>query len=213
MRPLADRVRAVLDHLLVPLGAGSRALMLRLLTRFGWWPVACGVAVTAYAVNRYKTWIVWMLLAWCAAAWAHAPNVPEEEPEQLVEEGEERPAEPAPDPLTGILWELIGDAPGVHLKTVVAHLHETGLDTACDRGAVRAALDRRGITVKGSVREADDRVNEGVHRDDLRAWEEARSPAPPGALSKMRSNPVATALTSDVAEPATAVATPATTVE
>lgn len=209
IRRLADRVRALLA-VLGPLGEGSLALMLRLLTRFGWWPVACGVGAVAYAVNRYRTWIVWILLAWCAVAWMHAPgNALDKGPE----EGEGQPAQVPVDPLPGILWELIGDAPGVHLKTVVQHLHDTGLDTACDRAAVRAALTRRGITFKASVREADGRVNEGVHRDDLTAWEEARSPALAVPLSKTRSNPVATALTSDVAEPATPVATPATPAE
>lgn len=203
IRRLADRVRALLV-VLGPLGEGSIALMLRLLIRFGWWPVACGVGAVAYAVSRYRTWIVWILLAWCAAAWMHAPG---ETPEG---EGEQPPIEAPVDPLPGILWDLIGDAPGVHLKTVVRHLHESGLDTSCDRAAVRAALTRRGITFKASVRDAAGKVNEGVHRDDLKAWEEARSPAAPVALSKTRSNSVATALTCDVAEPATAVATPAT---
>lgn len=168
-----------------------------------------GVVVAGYAAVRYPVPAGTLeAVGWCVAAWMHAPAPePEEEP---LEQAGEQPAPPPADPLPGLLWDLIGDAPGVHLKTVVEHLHETGLDTDCDRAAVRAALTRRGIAFKGSVREADNRVNEGVHRDDLQAWEEARSPTPPAVLSKTRSDPVATALTCDVANPATPIATPPT---
>ncbi|MBA4865934.1 hypothetical protein H1V43_32235 [Streptomyces sp. PSKA54] len=203
MRRLADRVRAALA-LLGPLGTGTRALLLRLIGQFGWKTVGAGAAVAVYTALRYRTWIAWMIAAWCVAAWMHAPD------ETAEPEGEQPPAEAPMDPLPDILWELIGDAPGVHLKTVVEHLHESGLDTTCDRAAVRAALGRRGIPVRGSVREADQRVNQGVHRADLKAWEEARSPAAVEASPKTRSNPATTPVTCDVAEPATAVATPPT---
>lgn len=210
MRRLADHVRALLA-LLGPLGAGSGALLERLLGRFGWKVVIGGALLGVYGAVRYRTWFVWMLVAWCAAAWMHAPaRADEGAPDEPCDTGEELPVEAPTDPLPAILWDLIGDAPGVHLKTVVQHLHETGQDTACDKAAVKAALDRRGITYKPSVRDAAGRVNEGVHRDDLKAWEEARSPAAPVPLSKVRSNPVATALTSHVAAPATGVATPPT---
>ncbi|MFE7072694.1 hypothetical protein ACFU96_21690 [Streptomyces sp. NPDC057620] len=178
-------------------------------------------AGSAWAVGFYGGWIA----AGLCAAWllgvllfiprealdriaAKIERTPGNTPAGSGKAGEQRPADTFVDPLPGLLWELIGDAPGVHLKTVVAHLHTTGLDTACDRAKVRAALARRGITVKGSVREADGRVNEGVHRADLQGWEEARSPAAPAMAPEARSSPVATALTSNVAKPATAVATP-----
>ncbi|UOB09090.1 hypothetical protein MQE23_08495 [Streptomyces sp. HP-A2021] len=207
MRAAADRVRAVLA-LLGPLGAGSRALLLRLVGRFGWKTVLGVGAIAVFALFRYRTAIAWVLAAWCAAAWMHAPN------ETAVEEaGEETPPASPEDPFPGMVWDLIGDAPGVHLKRVVEWLHETGLDTACTTADVRAGLTRRQIPIRASVRDAAGRVNQGVHRDDLEAWLKARSPAPPEPLSKTRSNPATTALTSDVAAAPTDVATPATPTE
>lgn len=198
IRHTADKVRALLA-LLGPLGAGSRALLLRLISRFGWKAVLIGAAITVSTVARYRTAFGWLLAAWCAAAWMHAP-------------GDEEEAEDAApkDPFPGMVWDLIGDAPGVHIKTVVAWLHETGLDTACTAADVTAGLTRRQIPIRASVRDADGRVNKGVHRDDLWAWLKARSPASPATPSKDRSNPVATPLTSGVADAATAVATPPT---
>ncbi|NUO42404.1 MAG: hypothetical protein HOV82_10230 [Streptomyces sp.] len=204
MRALADRVRALLA-LLGPLGAGSRVLLLRLVERFGWQTALAGAAVAVFAAFRYRTAIAWMLAAWCVAAWMHAPDEGEQ---PAVEAGEQPPAETPEDPFPGMVWDLICDAPGVHLKRVVEWLHETGLDTTCTVAEVRAGLTRRQIPVRASVRDAAGRVNQGVHRDDLKAWLDAHSPAAPAPLPKTRSNPATTALTSDVATPATGVATP-----
>lgn len=175
-------------------------------------------AVALWACGYYGGWAAaGVVLAWLLAVGLFTPReyldriaarIERSTPAASAETAEDPAADTFTDPLPGILWELIGDAPGVHLKTVVTHLHTSGLDTACDRPAVRAALTRRGITVKGSVREADGRVNEGVHRADLQAWEEALSPTVPDAAPEACSSPVATALTCDVAKPATAVATP-----
>jgi hypothetical protein len=213
MKVVADRVRVVLA-LLGPLGAGSRVLLLRLVGRFGWKTVAAGALVAVYAAARYRTWIVWALLAWSIAAWMHAPQNTDEEPggkeEETAPEGAE---EPPADPFPGIVRDLIGDAPGVHLKTLLNHLHDTGLDPACTMADVTAALTRRRIPIRASVRDAEQRVNRGVHRADLEAWSEARSPVPAVALSKTRSNIATTALSSDVAESATDVATPPTLAE
>ncbi|WP_405925434.1 hypothetical protein [Streptomyces sp. NBC_00035] len=175
-------------------------------------------AGSAWAAGYYGGWAAaGVILVWLLTVLLF---IPREDLDRLTAALERRAAgtpaetaeEPAAgtfiDPLPGILWELIGEAPGVHLKTVVTHLHQSGLDTACDKAAVRAALTRRGITVKGSVRGADNRVNEGVHRADLQAWEEARSPAATANAPEARSGSVATALTSDVAKPTTPAATP-----
>lgn len=208
MGRLMDHVRAALS-LLDPLSAGSRAVLLRLAGRFGWGPVVLGSGVAVYAAFRYRTWIAPILLAWCVAAWMHAPE-PDRDAGEAVEE--EPAGEPA-DPFPGILWNLIADAPGVHVKTVAEHLHAAAPEAGCDRAAVRAALAARRIPVRGSVRGADGRVNEGVHRADLEVWEKGLSspgskPAP-GACS----GPVATPLTSGVAEGPTGVATPPTAPE
>jgi hypothetical protein len=202
IRRIADQARALLA-LLGPLGAGSRELLLRLIGRFGWRAVLTGAAVIVFAVVRYRTAFGWLLAAWCVAAWMHAPSSDEEA-------GEEQPLAAPADPFPGMVRDLIGDAPGVHIKTVVAWLHETGLDTDCTTADVTAGLTRRQIPIRSSVRDANGRVNKGVHRDDLEEWLKARSPASPAALPKGRSKPVATALTSGVADDATAVATPPT---
>ncbi|MEU8537136.1 hypothetical protein [Streptomyces parvulus] len=203
---LADKVRAALP-LLGSLGAGSRALLLRLVGRFGWKAVAVAGVFAVYAVARYRAAFVWLLAAWCAAAWMHAPD-DEEQPAE--EAGEETPAESFHDPLPGFLWDLIGDAPGVHVKRVVAWLHENGWEEESSAADVRAALARRGIPLRASVRDAAGRVNQGVHREDLEAWEKDPSPPPPAGPSESRSYGPATPLTSGVAEAATAVATPPT---
>jgi hypothetical protein len=205
IRRLADRVRAGLA-LLGPLGAGSRVFLLRLVGRFGWKVVGAGLLAAVYVAVRFRTWIVWMLLAWAVAAWMHAPGTPDEQREQA---GEEPPA----DPLVAILWHLIGDAPGTHLKTVTERLQKAAPEEDIDRAAVRAKLAARGIPVKPSVRDAAGRVNEGVHRADLQAWQAASSPPAVAPVPEARSKPVATPLTCDVADAATAVATPLTPAE
>jgi hypothetical protein len=206
VRRIADQVRALLP-LLGQIGTGSRALLLRLIGRFGWRAVLVGAAVVVFAVVRYRHVCGWLLAAWCAAAWMHAPGPDEEQPAEAGEKA--APAAPE-DPFPGMVRDLIGDAPGVHIKTVVAWLHETGLDPVCTAADVTAGLTRRQIPIRASVRDADGRVNKGVHRDDLEEWLEVRSPASPATLFKGRSNPVATALTSGVADAARAVATPPT---
>lgn len=203
---LANQLRALLP-LIGQLGPGSRALLLRLVGRFGWKTVLTGAAVAVFAVVRYRTAFGWLLAVWCAAAWMHAPSDDQERP---AEAGEEQPAAAPEDPFPGMVWDLIGDAPGVHIKRVVEWLHETGLDTACTAADVTAGLTRRQIPIRASVRDATGRVNRGVHRDDLEEWLEARSPAVPAPLSKTCSRATTTALTSGVAAPATGVATPST---
>lgn len=203
---LADKVRAVLA-LLGPLGAGSQALLLRLLARFGRAWVFGGAAITVFALVRYRTAIAWVLAVWCAAAWMHAPGPARED---TADAGGQQAPEAPEDPFPGMVWDLIGDAPGVHIKRIVEWLHDTGLDPACTPADVTAGLTRRGIPIRASVRAADGRVNRGVHRDDLDAWLGARSPAPSTPVAMPRSEPATTALTSGVADAATGVATPAT---
>lgn len=205
IRAAADRVRVALA-VLGPLGAGSRVLLLRLVGRFGWKMAALGGLAVVYVAVRCRAWVIWLVIGWCVAAWMHAPK-PEGAP---AEAGEEPPAQAPEDPLPGILQTLIGEAPGVHLKAIVQHLHDSGQDTACTTADVAAALDRRRIPIRASVRDAVGRVNRGVHRDDLRAWLAGRSPSVPVLLSKTRSSPATTAVTCDVADAPTDVATPPT---
>ncbi|WP_320784174.1 hypothetical protein [Streptomyces sp. CRN 30] len=91
------------------------------------------------------------------------------------------------DPLPGLLWQLIGTAPGVHLKTVTEHLAEaarkahrpapTQADVEAALGALRIPL-RRAVGARDS--EGRRRTNRGVHRDDLQPL----FPAPPHTPTK-----------------------------
>ncbi|OQQ16120.1 hypothetical protein B0675_02205 [Streptomyces sp. M41(2017)] len=111
---------------------------------------------------------------------AKAPAQPTRTPAQPAA----APPDTAPvDPLIDLLWRLIGDAPGVHLKTLTETLAATqqGSGEAPSRAAVEAALSARHITLRPSVRDTRDKVNRGVHRDDLKAALLPPAPAaPPG---------------------------------
>lgn len=203
---VADKVRALLP-LLGPLGAGSRILLLRLAARLGWKGTLTVLVVAGYTVARSRPAFAWLLAAWCVAAWMHAPD---REKQPAEEAGEQPPVEAPADPLPAILWDLIEEAPGVHVKRVVSWLHENGWEEDSSAADVRAALTRRGIPWRASVRGADGKVNQGVHRDDLEAWEKDHSPTAPAVPSENRSYAPATPLTSGSYEAATAVATPPT---
>lgn len=210
---IADRVRVALA-ILGPLGAGSRVLLLRLIERFGWKTVGTAAVLAVYAAARYRTWIIWGIVLWCAAAWMHAPKPAAADAPDTEDEGEpDTPAQAPTDPFPGMIWDLLGNARGIHIKTIVEWLHTSGHDTTCTPADVTAALDRRQIPVRASVRDASGRVNKGVRKADLEAWLEARSPTVRVSLSKGRSNAATTGVTCDVADDATDVATPATVVD
>jgi hypothetical protein len=125
-----------------------------------------------------------------------------------VEDAPEAGEWPPSNPLVTVLWRLIGDAPGVHLKTLAEHLQAAAPDQPVDRAQVRAKLAALQIPIRGSVRDAAGRVNEGVYGADLRAWQEALPQSGAGTPSEGRSDPVAAALTCDVGDDATDVAMP-----
>jgi hypothetical protein len=100
--------------------------------------------------------------------------------EASAEAVEEAPAEAPADPLVALMWQLISDASGVHLKTLTEVLAAAPVkdgNRAPSKADVEASLKARGIPLRDSVRDTRGKVNRGVHRDDLKAWEEARSPA------------------------------------
>jgi hypothetical protein len=104
------------------------------------------------------------------------PNGPGGEP---VEEAAD---EPPTDPLPPLVWRLIGEGSGVHLKTLTAVLAEAavkGGQRPPSKADVEAALEARRIPLRDSVRDARKKVNRGVHRNDLEAWAKGLSPAEP----------------------------------
>lgn len=180
---------------------------------------AWGVHVLAvWAVAFYGGGIAaGVTLAWLAAVLLFVPREHLERLADRIEKpdtredqkaGEGPPPEPLCEPLAVVLWQLIGDAPGAHLKTVAEHLQAAAPEQPVDRAAVRAKLGALGIPVRPSVRDAAGRVNEGVHRADLQAWEEALSPTGAGTPPEARSGPVATPVTCDVGKESTTVGAP-----
>lgn len=193
----------------------------------GAWITARFGAGTSWAVHVGSVWAVGYYRGWVAvllpAVWlvAFAAFVPREYLERAAAWVEHRtagrtPAADAPDieekpptsPLIAVMWQLIGDAPGVHVKALAEHLQEASPDGVLDRAVVRAKLGSLGIPVRASVRDAAGRVNEGVHRADLQAWQEALPDPSAVPAPEARSGPVATAVTCDVADAPTPVATP-----
>lgn len=90
----------------------------------------------------------------------------------------ERAEEPPTDPLVILLWRLIGDAPGTHLKTLVEHLEKGAAEVGQEppsKAEVEAKLAALNVPLRPSVRDVHGRVNRGVHRADLQA---ALAPSP-----------------------------------
>lgn len=110
-------------------------------------------------------------------------------------------------PIVAVLWKLIGDAPGTHLKALTERLQKEAKEPL-DKAAVRAKLRALGIPLRGSVRDASGKVNEGVHRDDLKAWIETLPPTASATPPEPRSDPVATPVTCGVEKRRAPVATP-----
>ncbi|GAA2948588.1 hypothetical protein ACFPN0_15025 [Kitasatospora cinereorecta] len=154
--------------------------------------------------------IVWAVAAWCAGATSkETETTPEEAPEDDEEEA------PPVDPLLLLCALLIGEANGVHLNALVAALHDAGSTTTHGTAQVRAALGARGVTTRASVRApkgaipgAEEGVTRGVHREDLERVLGPLSDLQPAPPAGSVATGVATALTCNVAVPATAVAAP-----
>lgn len=175
------------------------------------WTVHIG---SVWAFFYYRGWVaVGLTVAWPAAFLLFIPR----EFKDRVSERLERRGAPAVDeeadgrvlvpPIVAVLWRLIGDAPGVHLKTLTERLKREAQEPL-DKAAVRAKLGDLGIPLRGSVRDAAGKVNEGVHRDDLKAWMEALPSPASGTPPEPRSDPVATPVTCDVEKRRAPVATP-----
>ncbi|WP_128381252.1 hypothetical protein [Streptomyces cavernae] len=117
---------------------------------------------------------------------ARATGPDESAEDYLDESAEEGAEEPPADPLLELMWRLIGEAPGVHLKTLREVLAESSAKEGQrppSKTDVEAALEARGIPLRPSVRDVRDKVNKGVHRGDLDEWQKALSQpetTPPG---------------------------------
>jgi hypothetical protein len=120
-------------------------------------------AAALYGIVRAVPWLMWLVTgAWLRAAWKAGKL----STETAEEEPDEAPAEPGRDAVLTLLTDLIADRPGVHLATVLAHLHERGQGEGWTVTDVRARLAALGVPSRRSVK-VDRRVAWGVHRDDL----------------------------------------------
>ncbi|MGD6761371.1 hypothetical protein ACOKM5_20770 [Streptomyces sp. BH097] len=173
MTQIAARVRALLDLL----GPGSHALMLRIVGRFGWGPTLAGAFVAVYAAARYRTWIAWGVLAWCALAWAHAPDDDQDPaPEGDDQDADAEPAEPDPADVADVVRDVIGGGRGALLTALRGPLG------AADTKAVRDHLTAAGIRVREGVRTPAGN-GPGVHADDVPAPRPAPTDPPVGDVA------------------------------
>ena len=151
--------------------------------------------VALWAAGYYSLWVTWgVFIGLALAINLFMPHKPFDRLVEGIERLDRRPKKEAAekavddtpgDPLVSVMWQLIGEASGVHLKTLTEVLAKGAAekgDRAPSKAEVVAALEARGIPIEKSVRDSRRRVNQGVHRAALKAWEEGLSqtePAPP----------------------------------
>ncbi|MDT0387837.1 hypothetical protein [Streptomyces dubilierae] len=184
------------------LADGSSALARRLSARLADWvararrddltgwraALGCWLRLALLIFGLYLLWrlvravpvLLWLLSAgWIAAAWragrAPSPEASDETPSEAPEE-----AAPTPDveAVRRLLLDVMGDAPAVHLRTVLAHLQKQGQWEGRKVTDLRVHLQRLDIPVSRSVKVAGTPTL-GVRRRDL----EAPSPAEPQEAS------------------------------
>lgn len=178
-----SRITELLRALLTPLGPGARALLLRLINRFGWKAVAVGAVVLVYACARYRTWTVWILAVLAAAAWMHAPDPETTATKDEPGAGEEQPSPPDTEAVRRLLLDVMGDSHGVHLRTVLEYLQKHGQWEGKTVADLRQHVEALGIPVQPKVK-VGGIPTRGVLRADLEALsplEETR-PSPGGSL-------------------------------
>jgi len=199
-----------------PILTGLRGPGRWLSAHFGFNTAAIVHVLAVFSVFYYGGWTAaGVVLGWLAATLLFVPKEDldrfssrlERRSEGVVTEAAEEDEETALDPTVPLLWRLIADAPGVHLKTLTADLKKATPDQPLDKASARGHLAALGIPLRGSVRDAAGKVNEGVHRDDLKAWMETLPSTAADPSPGPRSGPVATAVTCDVAKRRAPVAT------
>ncbi|MFS4105108.1 hypothetical protein [Streptomyces sp. PD-S100-1] len=134
-----------------------------------------GLYVIARIVRALPA-LMWLLTAgWLAAAW-RAGRPPEQTAEERQDEAAtEAPVLPDREAVVTLLLEVMGDAPAVHLRTVLAHLQERGQWEGRTVSDLRAALAAVGVPHERGVKVG--RVPTwGVRRRDLEAPSPAAAP-------------------------------------
>ncbi|KOG84470.1 MULTISPECIES: hypothetical protein [Streptomyces] len=142
-----------LDGLAAVLGCLLRAVLLLAGAYGAWW-----------ALRRWPA-ALWVLVPlWCWAAVRAIPTDPEQPAAEEPPTAEETAAHR--EHLLDLIRTLIGDRPGVHLSTLLAHLQKHGQAEGWEVGDLKDRLAALQVPVRKSVKVAR-RVATGVHRDDL----------------------------------------------
>ena len=107
--------------------------------------------------------------------------------EPAIEDQAEEEAELTPEEIVlQLVVDLIGDAPGIHLDTLLDRLREVPQWAAMERDDLRLVLDAVGCPIRRKLRVGDRTGIAGVHRDDahtaLQALAEDDTPLPPPGL-------------------------------
>lgn len=151
---------------------------------------ACIVSAAAYSGAALG--IHWPTFGGCEIlallAWGYAKAElaePEAEPDAEVEPEPEREMSDAEFILTLVL-DAMGDAPGIHLDNLLAHLRQQPDCAAMTRDTMRTALDLAGCSVRRALRVGVRTGIAGVHRDDAtaaldRVYDDPTPLPPPGA--------------------------------
>lgn len=140
----------------------------------GSWVRITILAAAAYGLWRFARACPWLL--WIAAAWWIRCSWKADRP---VEQPEEEPPGPDPaDTIRALLWQLIGDAPGVHLRDVLAYLQKEGHHPTWTVADLRRHLELHGIPIDPKLK-LSGTPTRGVRRDALGT--------PPPAIAQARS--------------------------
>jgi hypothetical protein len=140
--------------------------------------LGCWLRLALLTLGLYLLWrlvrflpaLLWLLSAgWLTAAWraGRAPS-----PKATDEAAEEAPAVPDVEAVRRLLLDVMGDAPAVHLRTVLAHLQKHDQWEGRTVTDLRVHLERLDIPVDRGVK-VGRTPTWGVRRRDL----EAPSPA------------------------------------
>lgn len=166
--------------LVVPRRTAAAAAWVRAAEGFAGRLIRVGMLLSA-VVLVWRAVRLWPGLLWVAvpallvAAWRAAPA-------PVEEASEEPPAAPPADAIRALLWQLIGDAPGVHLRTVLAHLQKHGHHPDWGVADLRRHLERHGIPVEPKLKLAGTPTR-GVRREALGTPPPAADRAPSPAAS------------------------------
>lgn len=127
--------------------------------------LALGIYLLARAVRALPN-LLWLLSsAWVAGAWrAGRAATPQDDAEPPAGEA---PAGPSGDAVRALLLEVMGDAPAVHLRTVLAHLQERGHGADWTVADLRARVEALGIPVPKVKVPGSKSPTRGVRRVDL----------------------------------------------